>query len=654
MSNNDQQHNHADGQSASEESYMHLPIPVSVTAEAQSSEALPDDLEIQSEAGGSKYIIRSNGLNKGIYYLHTTKNGVVELFLCSLLFVIALFRDVKNTGWGRLLQFKDTDGHAHEYVLNAANVSKDESVLISALRHEGLTITTQKQHHFRLIDYLLNTKPLTNRKIRSTNKTGWYTNSLFVTQLECFGEIDEEVVYDGKTTHHSFAVSGTSKQWQESIGRYCVGNPILTFCTSMAFAAPLLKPLECENGGFNLMGESSIGKSSALKVATSVFGRPEKGHAIQQWNATVNAMEAIGSAYNDILLPLDEIGQATGHDIGNTIYMLGNGMGKGRMTSNAELRNRQTFRALFLSSGERTLEAHMGEAGKSVRAGQEVRLVDIVADMGMNYGIYCNIHGFKNSHDFNEYILGNLQQFYGSPMVTYLQHLVNLPEYAIERMQKLIANFINESVPEGADGQVKRIAARFALVACGGELATDMGITGWEPGTAKRDAGILFKRWLNERGNIGQSEDQKLFAQVRRFFELHGESRFALIGPLSETRLITNRVGFRNIVTVEIPDPLTGMKKLENQNVYYVMAEGFKEICSGFNCKRASRKLLAQGILKPNSEGTAMHSKRLPGFATPKKVYIFTDSIIEDFDEKPPSGTHAPTEGTADTPAQAA
>lgn len=650
MLNNDQHHNYSHENIAS----SLLPMSVSVTAEAQTAEALPDDLEIQSEAGGSKYIIRSNGLNKGIYFLHTTKNGEVEIFLCSLLFVIALFRDVKNTGWGRLLQFKDTDGHDHEYVLNAANVSKDESVLISALRHEGLTITTQKQHHFRLIDYLLNTKPLTSRKIRSTSKTGWYTNSLFVTQLECFGETDEEVVYDGKTTHHSFAVSGTLTQWQQNIGRWCIGNPILTFSTSTTFAAPLLKPLGCENGGFNMMGDSSIGKSSSLKVATTTFGRPEKGHAIQQWNATVNAMEAIANSYNDIMLPLDEIGQATGSEIGNTIYMLGNGMGKGRMSSNAELKNRQTFRTLFLSSGEKTLEAHMGEAGKSVRAGQEVRLVDIVADMGMNYGIYCNIHGFKNSHDFNEFLLGNVLQFYGSPMAAYLQQLVDLPEYAIERMHKYIADFISETVPEGADGQVKRIAGRFALVACGGELATKMGITGWEPGTVDRDARILFERWLNDRGNIGQSEDQKLSAQVRRFFELHGESRFALMGKLSDTRLITNRVGFREVGTIEVRNPVTGKMKLENQTVYYVMAEGFKEICSGFNCKRASRKLLDQGMLKANGDGTAMHSKRLPGFASPKKVYVFTDSIIENYEKNTVSGVHVPSEGTADTQAQAA
>jgi putative DNA primase/helicase len=640
----------ADMQQDTGTSPAYLPVPICNYEEACASERLPETLEVKSLAGGSKYLIRNTTHNSGVFHLAPDKNGGYNpIFLCSLLCVIALFRDVKNAGWGRMLKFNDMDGHSHEYVLNASSVSKDEAALISILRDQGLTVTTQKLLHFRLIDYLLNTEPLTDRKIRSIRKTGWYTRSLFVTQLECFGKSDEEIVYDGKATHHSFAVSGTLKEWQENIGRYCVGNPILTFVTSMAFAAPLLSPLEIENGGFNLMGESSIGKSTALKVATSVFGRPEKGHAIQQWNATVNFMEGIANAYNDILLPLDEIGQATGNEIGNTIYMLGNGMGKGRMSPTTEIRNRQTFRTLFISSGEKTLEAHMEESKKSVRAGQEVRLVDIMADMGTGYGIYCNIHDQNNSHDFNEALLGSLLQYYGSPMAAYLHKLVDLPDQAIARINVLIADFIKDAVPGDASGQVKRIAGRFALVACGGELATSLGITGWEQGTAYNDARILFERWLSERGNTGQSEELKLIVQVRKFFELHGESRFAVIG-VGDTRTVINRVGFREMETIHTQNPEIG----ECQYTYSVMSEGFKEICSGFNHKRASKTLLAHGILKPNSEGTAMHSKRLPGFSKPKKVYIFTPRIIEDFEETGNQRNFDSHAGTADTQVQTA
>jgi putative DNA primase/helicase len=223
-----------------------------------------------------------------------------------------------------------------------------------------------------------------------------------------------------------------------------------------------------------------------------------------------------------------------------------------------------------------------------------------------------------------------------------------------EQMQEFIDRFIKESVPEEADGQVKRIAGRFALVACGGELATSLGITGWKPGTALHDARFLFDRWLNDRGNIGQGEDQKLIAKIRKFFELHGESRFASIDSISDNRLVTNRVGFKEVAREEYLNPETGKCETRNQYVYFVMSEGFKEICEGFNHKQASKKLLKHGILLPNSEGKAMHSKRLPGFASPKKVYVFTHRIIEDSDETGKTESSTSGKGTEDTKVQTA
>lgn len=152
----------------------------------------------------------------------------------------------------------------------ACNVSDKRSML---------AVTAQKALHHKLIDYLLNTEPHHNKRLRTTDKTGWHGTSLFVAQDNVFGNAEEEYIYDGD--YHPFAVSGTLEEWQEHIGKLCVGNPLLIFCVSMAFASPLLYLLDEENGGFNLMGESSIGKTTALKVAASVFGNPVE--TIQRW-----------------------------------------------------------------------------------------------------------------------------------------------------------------------------------------------------------------------------------------------------------------------------------------------------------------------------------------------------------------------------------
>jgi putative DNA primase/helicase len=83
-----------------------------------------------------------------------------------------------------------------------------------------------------------------------------------------------------------------------------------------------------------------------------------------------------------------------------------------------------------------------------------------------------------------------------------------------------------ELVPPGADGQVKRAAGRFALVAAAGELAIQAGVIPWEPGEACRAATACFNAWLEARGGSGPGEIRDGIDQVRLFLEKHGASRF--------------------------------------------------------------------------------------------------------------------------------
>ena len=106
----------------------------------------------------------------------------------------------------------------------------------------------------------------------------------------------------------------------------------MIFALSTAFAAPILKILGEDSGGFNIKGNSSTGKSTALTVAASVWGSPKY---LQQWKSTDNAMEAIANSYNNCLLCLDELGQVDGNIASDMIYMLANGSGKNRLKTRA-------------------------------------------------------------------------------------------------------------------------------------------------------------------------------------------------------------------------------------------------------------------------------------------------------------------------------
>lgn len=185
-----------------------------------------------------------------------------------------------------------------------------------------------------------------------------------------------------------------------------------------------------------------------------------------------------------------------------------------------------------------------------------------------------------------------------------------------ERLNAYIKNFLHDAVPPGADGQVYRVASRFALVAAGGELASYYGVTGWPGGDAAWGALTCFNAWLDQRGGIGQAEITKLMDQVESFFDRNGESCFvAMDGEERKyVRPVVDRYGFRRRVSVAASD--------ETRTEYFVLPSRFREICTGFDHRWAARQLAEQGIIKGEG-GKNSISKQLPDMGKTRCYHFY-------------------------------
>jgi putative DNA primase/helicase len=351
-------------------------------------------------------------------------------------------------------------------------------------------------------------------------------------------------------------------------------------------------------------------------VAGSVFGRGDirNGGYVQTWRATANGLEAVAAMHNDTLLCLDELKQVDAREAGEIAYMLANGSGKSRADRMGLAWERQTWRVLFLSSGEVSLADHLNAAGKRVHAGEETRLADIPADT-QAHGAFEDLHGYPNGEAFSRALKEAAQRYYGTAAREFVRRLQaadptgGFAEKLRRDLEALRREFLAYYVPEGASGQVQRVALRFTLVAFGGELATRLGLTSWPQGEAINASVACFNAWLTARGGIEDQEIQAALSQVRKFFELHRESRFtpwdmALAG---ESRTI-NRAGFR--------------RDKEDGTEFYVLPEVFKqEICGGFDSRFVARLLVERGLLTPGKDGKPAALHRLPGMG-PKKTYV--------------------------------
>jgi len=324
--------------------------------------------------------------------------------------------------------------------------------------------------------------------------------------------------------------------------------------------------------------------------------------------------------------------------------MLANEQSKARATRNGAPRARLAWRLLFLSAGELGLADHMAEGMKRTRTGQEVRMADIPADAGMGMGAFETLHSSPTGADLSRLVTAASGSYYGAVGLEWLQWLATHADTLKTRTRKAAADLAGQWVPHGASGQVERVAARFALVAVAGELATDAGLTGWPEGESVRAIKVCFDAWLNARGGAGNGEVASMLRQVRRFLELHGEGRFTWWHRASDDHnaKTLQRAGFRRMVS-EDGTPIKSdpehqreygerMSPTLGESVrveYFVMPETFKsEVCQGFDPQAVCRVLHSHGCLVAKEAERFSVKERLPGLG-PSRCYRIAPAIFE-------------------------
>ncbi|MEA4858325.1 MAG: DUF927 domain-containing protein [Solidesulfovibrio sp.] len=554
----------------------------------------------------------------GIFYRVEDNDGNTDwVRVCSPIKVLALTREGDDLEWGRLVEVRDPDGNAHRWAMPMRALRGSGDDLRGELLAMGLDIAPGKGRA-RLHDFLSLCRP--RGRARCVSRIGWHGRR-FILPDAVFGlEAGESVILQAERVDNPFKVQGALAEWQDSLGRFCVGNSRLVLSVSAALAAPLLYLACAESGGLHLVGGSSLGKTTALVVAGSVCGGGGVRGYVLQWRATANGLEGVAAGRSDALLCLDELSQVTPQAAGETAYMLTNETGKTRATKQGTARKPAEWRILFLSTGEITLADKIREDGKSrAMAGQLVRVVDIYADAGVGLGIFEDLHGFHDGDAFSRHLKEAAKLTYGVALRAFLEKVTAGYDEAMRVVPALIKSFMTEHCPAGADGQVKRVCNRFALVAAGGECGAAYGVLPWPKGEATRAAARCFQDWLVLRGGTGASEIQAALAQVRAFFQAHGSSRFEVWGDRADETKTINRAGFRR------KEDATGAWE------YYVPPAAFKsEIARGHDTKRLVKDLVERGLIVPGKDGKPASLHKIPGQPQAAKYYRFAPEVVLD------------------------
>jgi uncharacterized protein (DUF927 family) len=561
---------------------------------------------------GSPYVMKPSGL-----YWCDPEGAANDLFLAGPFEILAETRDTQNYSWGILIQWEDHDGREKIWALPKALLAGDGCDVRKVLIDGGLEVASGAKARNLLTNFLISQR--SKNRARAVSSTGWH-NGQFVFPDSSIGNGDGERCFfqTEHTFNHNYAERGTLQDWKENVARLAEGNSRVVFSISVALAAVLMDACNIESGGYHHHGGSSIGKSTTLDVAGSVWGGGGRNGFLTSWRATVNGLEGVAVSHNNACLCLDELGQASAKDASEAAYMLSNGSGKHRSGRTGSARKPAEWALFFLSSGEITLGDKIAEDTRLRRrtAGQEVRLVEIP------FSTFENIHGFPSSQAFVDHLKKSAREYYGVAARAFIEVVAGDLDAVAAAVKRGAADFKDDHCPEGADSQTTRVLHRFGFVAASTEIAIAAGILPWQPGEGAKAAKICFDAWIAARGSVEPAEIRNGIRAIRDFVSAHGNSRFLAAWEPKPTNATGEAIA-------EKINNLAGYKERNGDGWdFYLTPGAWREALAGLDPKTIAKALAEKGVLERGDGCHAAKHIRIPGYGK-QRLYHVKAAILE-------------------------
>jgi hypothetical protein len=332
---------------------------------------------------------------------------------------------------------------------------------------------------------------------------------------------------------------GTLTEWKRTVGEVTKGNPLHCFSIMVALTAPILKLMNEEGGFFHFVGASSIGKSSILQVAMSVWGNTEMG----TFRATDNNLEGICKEANDGTIFLDEMGECEADALSRIVYMVANGVTKGRADKSGNARAITHFKVLALSSGEKGIEEKLAEKKLYAKAGQMLRMGELDADRGKGLATFDLLNTnpdtkekFKSGAEQAEYLKLHARENCGVVIDAFLNELVKELDRYITAIGKFKNTWTKQLDRTTRQPEIDRMIKRLSTVYATGIVASSIGILPYKDYEIKECLNSIFENWLNRRGGDASYEYNVIIKNLYNLCISQQHARFTNSHPKEDER----------------------------------------------------------------------------------------------------------------------
>lgn len=302
-----------------------------------------------------------------------------------------------------------------------------------------------------LVEYFRESEETIDKVVKVHSRLGFAkSNGKKIYKL--YKAIGTDSTYIGR---YEIKPKGIKDEYEKMLEEEVYGRCELEFIMITSLSAVLLGYIGEEVGLdspiIHLVGNSTTGKSTALKFGASLFGYPDvkKQGIYSTYNGTNNALLNKVGGMNGVPFALDEISMSYTRNFTNFVYALANGTDKDRLNKNSELKEKETWLTVIISNGEKSL---IESSNKN--AGIQVRVIE-----ARNFLWTKNA---ENSEKINQTILKS----YGHIGAEFAEYILCIDEEEVIKRFSEVREMLYKQLEQEivVDSMTKRRCSKYALL----------------------------------------------------------------------------------------------------------------------------------------------------------------------------------------------
>ena len=338
-------------------------------------EIIPDAFEIGENGWLYKLVQKGTGDNK---------ETVRKLITSTPPFITKQFKDIENSEISYELSF-GKNNHITKIPVQAIDIADTKNII--NLSSKGLDVDTVNR--LEVVNFISMFKRINELETEKTVSRLGHVKGRFIHPLI---ENDAELIIheEGyKNIVNAFKTKGTLKDYADTVFNEVKNSPMAMMFMYASLGSVLLHDFDVEPFIVDMASKTSTGKTTALKVAGSVWGTKD---LISEWNTTKVNVERKAGIMNSFPLIYDDTRKAPYYQLADIIYQFSGGRSKGRGNIHS-IDVEKTWQNILISTGETSIVEYGNEKagiGARVITLQDEPFTDDISFQNIYDGISSN------------------------------------------------------------------------------------------------------------------------------------------------------------------------------------------------------------------------------------------------------------------------